>query len=669
MAGGPVSHPSPDVLRALAAGRLDAAALRAVLAHFDTCPDCRQAASTLAGDDFLHRLRGGRRAGHGADAVPPGLRDHADFEVIRKLGGGGMGVVYLARDRLTQRLEALKVVNPSLATHPGVVERFLREIRAVVQLLHPNIVTAYGALQVGGLLVLKMEYVSGQDLNTLVTTGGPLPVVNACSYVRQAAAGLQYAFGKGMVHRDVKPANLILARDGKSHVVKILDFGLVKAMAAQGARGEPLTLAAQGMGTPAYMAPEQAKDAARADIRADVYGLGCTLYFLLAGRAPFAGRSPYDLWEAHRSKRPTPLNEVRKDVPAELAAVAARMMAKDPARRYQEPAEAAHALEPFVKAAAMSPSTKAVVIPATPRARRRTRAMLLSLAGMLLLGGAVFWVVIGRTPLPKSTGAERPKPAGDVVARVKTASDIDLVEIPSGSFFMGSPLDDAQAEAEEKPQHKVTISRAFYLGTTHVTVGQLKRFVEANPTFQTEAEKAGEDATWKKPGFPQADDHPVVWVSWHDADAFCRWLAQETGATVRLPTEAEWEYACRAVTEAKTKPTTRFFFGDDVSQLGDYAWWTGNSALTTYPCGRKKPNAFGLYDMHGLVYAWCADGRRVYKNQAETDPMGPVTADTPRGFRGGSFVADWANCRCAFRGGDVPSFRHVSVGFRVLVER
>jgi serine/threonine protein kinase len=361
MTAPPAPHPSPDLLRALAAGNVEGETARRVLAHLEACPDCCLAMTTIGGNGLLNRLRAaettpsGATLGPGAAAgpvenIPPELRDHPDFEVLRKLGGGGMGVVYLARDRLTHRQEVLKVVNPYLATQPGVAERFLREIRAVVQLLHPNIVTAYGAMQVGGLLVLKMEYVPGEDLSTVVKAGGPLPVVNACYYAQQVALGLHYAFGKGMVHRDIKPGNLILAREGNKHTVKILDFGLVKAMAAQGATAEHLTLTAQGMGTPAFMAPEQARDAARADIRADIYSLGCTLYYLLTGRPPFPGMSAYDLYDAHRSTLATPLDRVREDVPAKLAAVVAKMLAKAPVQRYQEPAEVAQALQPFVKA-------------------------------------------------------------------------------------------------------------------------------------------------------------------------------------------------------------------------------------------------------------------------------------------------------------------------------
>jgi serine/threonine protein kinase len=283
-------------------------------------------------------------------AVPPELRDHPQYEIVGELGRGGMGVVYLGRNRLMNRPEVLKVVNPQLLHEPGAAERFLREIQSAARLNHPNIVTAYTALQVGGLLVLAMEYVEGEDLARVVRARGPLPLTNACAYACQAAQGLQHAHERGMVHRDVKPQNLILARHGKKHLVKVLDFGLAKATREEGGTARGLTGSGMMLGTPEYMAPEQFSDAAKADVRADIYSLGCTLYFLLAGRPPFQSHDLYALLVAHHSQEAVPLDRARADVPAELAAVVARMMAKDPARRYQQPAEVAQALGPFYKA-------------------------------------------------------------------------------------------------------------------------------------------------------------------------------------------------------------------------------------------------------------------------------------------------------------------------------
>jgi hypothetical protein len=256
-----------------------------------------------------------------------------------------------------RRFEVLKLVNRQLLGQADAAERFLREICSAARLNHPNIVTAYAALQFGDILVFAMEYVEGEDLAKLLRAGGPLPLVNACHYAQEAAMGLQHACDKGMIHRDIKPANLVLTRYGKKHVIKILDFGLAKATREKeetirklSGAGRRLTTLGTVMGTPDYMAPEQILDAANADIRADVYSLGCTLYCLLAGNPPFQAKSLDDLLEAHHSVEATPLNRVRADVPAELAAVVARMMAKDPARRYQKPVEVAQALAPFMAA-------------------------------------------------------------------------------------------------------------------------------------------------------------------------------------------------------------------------------------------------------------------------------------------------------------------------------
>jgi serine/threonine protein kinase len=269
------------------------------------------------------------------------------------LGAGGMGVVYLARNKLMDRLEVLKVISTAVVHKEGALDRFLREIRAAAALSHDNVVKAYTALQLGDLLVFAMEYVEGDDLSKVVKTQGPLAIANACYYARQVALGLQHAHDKNMVHRDIKPHNLILARVGKKHMVKILDFGLAKA-ASEKKMERDLTGQGRMLGTPDYMAPEQILDAASADIRADIYSLGCTLYYLLTGAPPFDANSLFELLQAHQSTTAKPLNLVRPEVPVELAAVVAKMMAKEPSKRYQKPGDIAQALTPFF----MKPGTK-----------------------------------------------------------------------------------------------------------------------------------------------------------------------------------------------------------------------------------------------------------------------------------------------------------------------
>ncbi|HKI21201.1 MAG TPA: protein kinase, partial [Isosphaeraceae bacterium] len=283
-----------------------------------------------------------------ASTLPPGLAEHPDYQVLRELGRGGMGVVYLAENRMMGRKEVLKVVSSHLLNRKGVLERFLREIRSAAQLHHPNIVTAYSATRGGESIVFSMQYVEGYDLAKLVEKSGPLSVAHACNFVYQAALGLQHAHEHGMVHRDIKPGNLMLARQGNRAVVKVLDFGLAKVSREVPADGT-LTYEGQMLGTPDFIAPEQSIDARKADIRADIYSLGCTLYYLLTGGPPFQGTSLYDILQAHHSRDALPLNLARPEVPVELAALVGKMMAKEPERRFQTPAEVAEALKPFFR--------------------------------------------------------------------------------------------------------------------------------------------------------------------------------------------------------------------------------------------------------------------------------------------------------------------------------
>ncbi len=387
--------PPERVLADFGLGKLDGPALETVNRHLESCVDCRQLVASVSGDTFLHRIQQSqnpkdRRAGgrlpdgethtfvpdesqlnvlrepqsrlqgplnlpaqappprQAMEGLPPELANSADHEVLKELGRGGMGVVYLARNRLMDRLEVLKVVSARFVDRPEVLERFQQEIRSGARLNHPNIVAVYSVLRLGNVVGLAMEHVHGDDLARVVKRRGPLPVQHAAFYGYQAALGLQHAHERGMAHRDIKPSNLILAIIEKKHVIKILDFGLAKATSVERVPG--ITETGQVLGTPEYMAPEQTRDSQKADIRSDIYSLGCTLYCLLSGSSPFPFDSLYDILHAHQTLEPRALNLVRPEVPAELAAVVSRMMAKDPARQYQTPAEVAKALSPFFKA-------------------------------------------------------------------------------------------------------------------------------------------------------------------------------------------------------------------------------------------------------------------------------------------------------------------------------
>jgi hypothetical protein len=334
-------HPTDHTLHAHALGVLDVAAAESVSNHLEACSDCRRRATELASDrlgPMMSSTAGPSVSAMGdtsapvplpMGALPPGFANHPDYEITRELGRGGMGVVYLAQNRLLGRSEVLKVVSSHLLNRSGVLDRFGIEIRNAARLHHPNIVTAYSAFRIGESLVLAMEYVEGRDLTQMVESRGPLPVAHSCNYAHQAALGLQHAHERGMVHRDIKPGNLMLARENDRALIKVLDFGLAKVR-SEGVANGGLTHEGQMLGTPAYIAPEQISNARGADIRADIYSLGCTLYCLLTGAPPFRGPSLYDILQAHHSMEATPLNLKRPEVPVPLVALVGKMMAKEP---------------------------------------------------------------------------------------------------------------------------------------------------------------------------------------------------------------------------------------------------------------------------------------------------------------------------------------------------
>jgi serine/threonine protein kinase len=260
------------------------------------------------------------------------------YEILSRLGQGGMGQVFKAREVGTGRLVALKIIRSDRQEDVQLIRRFQREVKAGRRLDHPNIVAFYDAQQLDNVCFLTMEFVEGRDLAQLLEqTDGPVPVCLACECARQAALGLQHAHERGLIHRDIKPSNLLLTKE--ENVVKILDMGLVRlgTCPETGHAESELTHSGVMMGTPAYMAPEQVFDARNVDGRADIYSLGCTLYELLAGRPP----------HRHQMKEPPPLDWVRPEVSPILGAVVQRMMARMPEDRYPAAVDVVKALTPF----------------------------------------------------------------------------------------------------------------------------------------------------------------------------------------------------------------------------------------------------------------------------------------------------------------------------------
>jgi formylglycine-generating enzyme required for sulfatase activity/tRNA A-37 threonylcarbamoyl transferase component Bud32 len=707
------------------------------------------------------------------------------YLLLERLGRGGMGDVFKARHLLLNRIVALKVIRKDTNDAGNNERRFLREIRATAKLAHPNIVVAHDAGCADGVHFFAMEYIEGTDLARLVHETGPLPVTRACEYIRLAALGLQHAFEHGLVHRDIKPSNLILTARGAQ--IKIVDMGLVRLN--HGPDEAALTAAESVIGTPDYLAPEQATNSRTVDIRADLYSLGCTFYFLLIGQHPFPGGTAIEKVIKHLEAEPTPIRDLRPEVPAAVVAVVQRLMAKKPDDRYERPIEVAEVLAAFCHSSAepSAPATATlapaprypmggefsvgdaptaargpVPTPAGPEANHQAPGPPSSIAeevsvaeppnialvqdptaaaaelrnlgpairspmdGGFSVGGpptAAPVPVLAPTapgaknpidppkPAPAPThpprqrrrfaagillvvacfglGLWRPWEASQNAGRhppVKNSIGMELVLIPAGEFTMGAESSEVGQHGDEKPPHQIVINRSFYLAIHETTVGQFRAFVEATG-YQTEAEKNGFGAlhwdavtgtwkadtkcTWRNPGWSQTEGHPVVCVSRYDALAFCYWLSRKEGKIYRLPTEAEWEYACRAGTRAPyatglTLTARQANFNDfGTPAVGDSV--TGGRMATRV--GSFAPNAWGLYDMHGNASEWCADhySSTYYRASPARDPIGPQSG-TQGVLRGGSWQSAALDCRSARRCGAPSDASRNDTGFRVVRE-
>jgi eukaryotic-like serine/threonine-protein kinase len=294
------------------------------------------------------------------------------YRLLERLGAGGMGAVYLCEHVHMDRRVALKVLPVAQAEDPACLARFYREAKAVARLDHPNIVRAHdidceNRLDVKNKLhFLVLEYVDGCNLHAFVHRNGVLAPERAAHYIRQAALGLQHAHEAGLVHRDIKPGNLLLDRQG---VVKVLDMGLARFFHEDSGAYVKEFETGYVIGTADYLAPEQVIDS-QVDIRADIYSLGGSFYYLLTGKSPFQDGTPAQKMIWHQVRQPKPVRSLRPEVPEALAQVLDKMLAKEPQRRHQTPAELAEALAPFTQTPPAPPTVEELPLPSLAPAGR-----------------------------------------------------------------------------------------------------------------------------------------------------------------------------------------------------------------------------------------------------------------------------------------------------------
>ncbi|ADV62738.1 serine/threonine protein kinase [Isosphaera pallida ATCC 43644] len=623
-----------------------------------------------------------------------------DYIILDELGRGGMGRVYKAQHRLMKRVVALKTLYSNLFESELAVRRFLTEVEALSRIQHPNVVTAFDARRHGESFYLVMEYVDGINLQDLVKSQGPRRAPQAVHFLLQAARGLDQAHQLGIIHRDVKPGNLLVNREG---VVKILDLGLARM--TQNASGTMTHPSTSHLGTPDYSAPEQFSDPRGVDERSDVYSLGCTLYYLTTGLHPYGDRETVMLKMYAHCSAPIPsIRAVSPGAPAALDELLKTMMAKDPADRPPSMAALIPRLEAILdelsatdtgvrpllssgsgesaaigtlgtggegaavgggvvgggfKSAASSGIVRALSSQTPPRKPRTERPTSPATASQATSSGGGGGPSSPRTPPKLET---RTNSLGQTLARVEPRM-----------FTFGACPTDRQAQPEEKPPHPILILQPFEVAQTPVTQAQFRHVMGSDPV----------------PSGLRCDEAPVVGVTWWDAVEFCNALSRIEGLTpfytftedgrcrimdfsangYRLPTEAEWEFVARA-----GRQTIYIWGGSPEPALADaHCWHAGNTASDPrpHPVGHKAPNLWSLFDLCGNTWEWCWDlfdptwfARRA-ADRAYHDTGGPRQG-THRVTRGGSFRSLMDDLRLSRREPRDPNNAFDDVGFRVV---
>jgi formylglycine-generating enzyme required for sulfatase activity/predicted Ser/Thr protein kinase len=608
------------------------------------------------------------------------------YRVVRRLGRGGMGVVFLAEDTRLSRHVAIKVCNIG-ADNAAALERFRREARSAALLRHPNLCPVYEFDVCDGIPYLAMAYIDGPTLAEWMAPRLPLDQRLAAGLVAKLAVGMRAAHAQGVIHRDLKPGNVLLDK-GEPIIV---DFGLARKESGEG----HLTQLGAVLGTPAYMSPEQVAAEGPIGPASDVYSLGVILFELLTGRCPFSGTGGVVLAQILYDPTPPPRTH-RPDLDAGLEAVCLKALAKSPQDRHASMSAFAKALAPYSKSSApgqkpvkpvqpppprVAPSDTDALQPPThpaasphqpPRAGLPTQRapgvawhILLLVVGLAALAAVIslpWWT--GRPANSPSEPADRSGPSDETKPTVKAADgnkptepvasftnsvDMKLLLIKPGTFEMGSSPADADRFPDEF-RHRVRITRPFYLAATEVTQAQFERVMGKNSNSST--------FTQAKGGGP---DHPVEAVTWYEAVDFCKRLSALEKRAYRLPTEAEWEYACRA-------DTTGPYNFSGAAGLKGHGWYADNAGHRTQPVGSKPANGWGLVDMHGNVAEWCADtyDKDYYRHSPAADPFCQGPGET-RVARGGAWSSTARNCRSANRIEGKPDFRYNDIGFRVAL--
>lgn len=577
-----------------------------------------------------------------ADLEPDEPLEIAGYVLLEKIGGGGQGTVFKAQQKRTSRYVAVKVFISGALAGAQARSRLDREAEILAALDHPNIVDILdrGRLP-GGTFYLVLPLIQGRPLDQFAAELASAPenaVQSIVGLFTKLANAVEAAHAQGIVHRDLKPSNVLVDQRGEPHV---LDFGLAKLVEGSLLDSPPfITQTGQLLGSLAWASPEQAAGAGQIDARSDVHALGVMLYQAITGSPPYAVHGPLiEVLENIRSALPTPPGLVLRfagtksfrSVSPTLDAIVLKALAKRPHDRYASAGELAQDLENYLA------GRPTLAYSQRPRPRN-IRWLILFICIMPAAAAALMLLHPWAARPLQTTVFELPN--------LTDATGIKLVRITPGSFLMGSPLRE-DGRGDNEAQRLVTLRNAYWISTTEVTRGQYRSIMGTVPPS---AEAA-------------VDDLPITNVSWYDASRFCSLLSAREHQTYRLPSEAEWEFACRAGSKGP-------FAGS--GKLDDHGWYAGNSGRRLQPVAQKSSNSWGLFDMHGNAAEWCAD---IYYQDG---PVAPVRYEEPatgsssntafRVIRGGDSSQEVSFCRSASRQSLSPIAHTPWLGFRVVRE-
>lgn len=560
----------------------------------------------------------------------PGLILNNIYRIDRQFDGGSVGVIYQATDLKQDRTVAIKTLNPTHIAGNRFQQKqvkFINEAMKLAKLQHRHIVEVFEVVEFDGIFGIVMEFVKGENLaECLQQQGQPFCESIALGYIQQIGEALVVLHDRGMLHRDVKPLNIMRRAANPAEAV-LIDFGLARELEFG------VTQALTNVGTPAYAAPEQFHQQREAQVKpgayTDVYGLAATLYALVTNQNPFPAE--FRLQGALL----IPPHQQNKSVSKRVSQAIVRGMALDPSERS---ATVAEFLEDLGLGIQQHLSQKTSV------------------------GGHLqqFWtktVEVDR----RGNITQRRTIHPEYFTEHVNGIGIDMVSIAGGRFVMESLSAEADRNERESPQPNHVSLPSFFMSRFAVTQAQWRAVAQLPPV----QENLDPD-----PANFKGDQRPVEQVSWDDAQEFCRRLSQATGKAYQLPREAAWEYACRAGS------TTPFAFGatlsaDIANYDGNYVYANGKQGLRrqkTTPVGTFAPNAWGLYDMHGNIWEWCEDSWHGGYNDAPTGD--PACIDNSSEFKilhGGSWNDIPWSCRSANRYYFSRGLRLNLIGFRLFL--